>query len=70
MRNRKGGAMAQTEPKFTDVAGLHQRLGGKRVISHWTIRRAIKAEKIKSIRIGERILIPISECERIEREGV
>ncbi|MDT8071206.1 MAG: hypothetical protein ROO76_23870 [Terriglobia bacterium] len=62
--------MEQIQPKCTNIRGLQRRLGGEEVISHWSLRRLIKAGKINIIRIGERILIPISECERIEREGI
>jgi len=38
-------------------------------VSHFTVRRLIKAGKIHSVRLGARRLIPIAELERILKEG-
>lgn len=39
-------------------------------VSAFTIRRAVKSKRLKAIRIGRRVLIPIPEFERLMREGL
>jgi len=39
-------------------------------VSRDTAKRAAKRGELRTIRIGSRVLVPISECERIEREGL
>jgi excisionase family DNA binding protein len=38
-------------------------------LSHFTLRRLVKNGKLKSARVGRRILIPITEIERLVRPG-
>lgn len=44
-----------------------KRLGG---ISHWTARRWAKDGKIRTIAVGSRRLIPISELRRAVEQGL
>ena len=48
--------------------GLHeaQEMTG---ISHLTFRKMIKLEKIKGARVGRRLLIPVSELEKLVKPG-
>jgi len=39
-------------------------------VSRDSVKRAAKSGSLRTIRIGGRVLVPISECERIEREGL
>ena len=39
-------------------------------VSRDTAKRAAKRGDLRTIRIGARVLVPVSECERIEREGL
>jgi hypothetical protein len=39
-------------------------------ISKDSAKRAAKRGELRTIRIGARVVVPISECERIEREGL
>jgi hypothetical protein len=39
-------------------------------ISRDTAKREAKRGNLRTIRIGSRVLVPISECERVEREGL
>ncbi len=34
-------------------------------ISHFTFRRMVKLGKIKSVRVGRRVLLPVSELEKL-----
>lgn len=38
--------------------------------THWTWRRLAKDKRIRTIKIGSRVLIPMEEVERIKRDGV
>jgi len=38
-------------------------------ISPWTIRRYISEGKLRSVRIGRRVLVEPSECRRLVEEG-
>lgn len=39
-------------------------------VSKDTVRRKIESGEIRSIRIGSRVLVPLSEIERVEQFGV
>ena len=57
--------LSSTQTLFA-IDATARRLGG----SSWTLRRKLNDGQIKSVRIGNRRLIPISEIARIEREGL
>jgi excisionase family DNA binding protein len=38
-------------------------------ISHFTFRRMVKNRKIKAVRVGRRLLIPVSELEKLVKPG-
>ncbi|MGA3317137.1 MAG: helix-turn-helix domain-containing protein [Candidatus Korobacteraceae bacterium] len=49
--------------------------GAKSLAERWevskdTVRRKIKSGEIRSVRIGSRVLVPLSEIERVEQVGV
>ena len=38
-------------------------------LSHVTLRRLVKGGKMKAVRVGRRMLLPISELQRLTRPG-
>ena len=54
------------EPLAVDVKEAGRLLG----ISHYTVRNYIRQGKINPVRFGRRVSIPMSEIERLSREGV
>lgn len=38
-------------------------------LSPWTVRKYVATGKIKSVRIGSRVLVELSECQRLVDEG-
>jgi excisionase family DNA binding protein len=38
-------------------------------LSHWTLRQYIRDGKLKAVRIGRRLLIELSELQRLVEEG-
>ena len=38
-------------------------------LSHWSIRRFIRQGSLRSVRIGRRVLIEMSELDRLIEEG-
>jgi excisionase family DNA binding protein len=38
-------------------------------ISHFTFRRMVRNGKIKAVRVGRRLLIPVSELEKLVKPG-
>ena len=38
-------------------------------ISHFTFRRMVKQGKIRAARVGRRVLIPVSELEKLVKPG-
>ena len=38
-------------------------------LSHFTLRRLVKNKKLKAARVGRRLLIPVSEIERLVKPG-
>jgi len=58
--------MDQRKIKFRSIAELAEALG----MSTASVRGWIRSEKIKSVRFGRRVLIPVEEYERVLREGV
>jgi excisionase family DNA binding protein len=38
-------------------------------LSHWTIRRYISDGKLRTVRLGRRVLVEPSECRRLVEEG-
>jgi hypothetical protein len=57
--------MKLIEPKFLGVDGAEARSG----ISRWTWRRMAYAGRIASSKVGKRLLIPVSEIDRILAEN-
>ncbi len=60
------GSNQKSEPLALRVKEFCQRIG----ISHSTFWKYHKAEKIRTIRIGGRVLVPASEALRIASEGL
>jgi excisionase family DNA binding protein len=46
-----------------------QEAGQMTGISHFTFRRMIKQGKIRAARVGRRVLIPMSELEKLVKPG-
>lgn len=38
-------------------------------LSHFTLRRLVKNKKIKAARVGRRVLIPMTELEKLTKPG-
>ena len=38
-------------------------------LSHWTIRKFIREGKLRSVRLGKRVLVEPSELERLVEQG-
>ena len=57
--------MKQIEPKFLGVDGAEARSG----VSRWTWRRMAYDGRIASAKVGRRLLIPLSEVDRVLAEG-
>jgi excisionase family DNA binding protein len=55
-----------TEPKLFSIERLAERWD----LSKWSVRRLIVNGDLKSVTIGARRLIPLSEVERAEQFGV
>jgi hypothetical protein len=55
-----------TEPKLFSI----ERLGERWDLSKWSVRRLIVNGELKSVTIGARRLVPLSEVERAEQFGV
>lgn len=53
------------EIEYLGVQEAHRRYGP----SEWTWRRWCYSGKITSIKLGSRLLIPVSECERLVKDG-
>jgi hypothetical protein len=53
------------KPEYLSVQEAEKRYGP----SEWTWRRWAYAGKISSVKLGARLLIPISECERLIQAG-
>jgi len=39
-------------------------------VSHWTLRLWAKQRRLKTVRVGNRLMIPASEVARIARQGM
>ena len=57
---------SETEPKLFSIERLAERWD----LSKWSVRRLIVHGELKSVTIGARRLVPISEVERAEQFGV
>jgi excisionase family DNA binding protein len=55
-----------TEPKLFSIERLAERWD----LSKWSVRRLIVHGELKSVTIGARRLVPLSEVERAEQFGV
>lgn len=51
--------------RLTSVSETSERLA----VSSFTVRRLIKAGRVRAVRVGKRVLIPGSEIERIISSG-
>jgi excisionase family DNA binding protein len=58
----KGAAMTKLSVGLQEA----QELTG---ISHFTFRRMVRLGKIKAVRVGRRVLIPVSELEKLVNPG-
>jgi excisionase family DNA binding protein len=56
---------AATEPKLFSIERLAERWD----LSKWSVRRLLVQGELKSVTIGARRLIPLSEVERAEQFG-
>jgi excisionase family DNA binding protein len=54
------------EPLAVDVREAARLLS----VSPRSIRRWIKAGRVQAIRLSTRVLLPVTECERLAREGL
>jgi excisionase family DNA binding protein len=61
-RNVKGASMT----KLTVGLQEAQEMTG---ISHFTFRRMVRLGKIKAVRVGRRVLIPVTELEKLVKPG-
>ena len=50
---------------LTSVEETSKRLG----VSSFTVRRLIKIRQLHAVRVGNRVLVPMSEIDRVMREG-
>ena len=57
--------MTETQKQLTSVEEASRRLA----VSTFTTRRLIKANQLRAVRVGKRVLIPEGELDRIIREG-
>lgn len=57
---------ATAEPKLLNIERLAERWD----LSKWSVRRLILNGELKSVTIGARRLVPLSEVERAEQFGV
>jgi excisionase family DNA binding protein len=57
--------MTETQKQLTSVEEASRRLA----VSTFTTRRLIKANQLRTVRVGRRVLIPEGELDRIIREG-
>jgi predicted site-specific integrase-resolvase len=53
-------------PQQAREAALEELTG----VSRWTWRRWACEGKVASVKLGNRLLIPVSECERLVKEGM
>lgn len=53
--------------KLYSLPEAGRELGG---ISHWTLRKHVARGAIRAVKIGNRVLLPAAEVERISREGL
>jgi hypothetical protein len=58
--------MSDLEPKLFGIDRLAERWD----LSKWSVRRLIEQGELKSVTIGARRMVPVSEIERAEQFGV
>jgi excisionase family DNA binding protein len=64
-KEEMSGAREAVTPKFVSVAEAEQLTG----VSRWTWRQMCYSGRIESIKIGRRLLISLSEIDRVVAEG-
>jgi excisionase family DNA binding protein len=57
--------MTETQERLQSVEEVSKRLS----VSTFTTRRLIKANHLRAVRVGKRVLVPQSEIERVIAEG-
>ena len=57
--------MTETQERLLSVEQVSKRLS----VSTFTTRRLIKANHLRAVRVGKRVLVPQSEIERVIAEG-
>jgi excisionase family DNA binding protein len=60
-----GAQMTETQERLQSVEEVSKRLS----VSTFTTRRLIKANHLRAVRVGKRVLVPQSEIERVIAEG-
>jgi len=63
------GPVARVMPALRRAEGLRE-FAASLGISFDTAYRAAKAGRLRTIRFGKRLLVPVEEIERIAREGL
>jgi excisionase family DNA binding protein len=58
--------MSRGEMRLSSIKQAARELG----ISVSTLRRDVRLRRVRSVRYGRKILIPVSELHRIERQGL
>jgi excisionase family DNA binding protein len=66
LAGRKGKIMEKTQPTLFSIERLAERWD----LSKYSVRRLIVQGELRSVTIGARRLIPISEVERAEQFGL
>lgn len=64
-KGEEGMARQKQEQEYLGVAEAEARYGPSR----WTWRRWAYSGRIASVKLGDRLLIPVAECERLVKEG-
>jgi len=57
--------MTQQSDRLEPIAEVSKRLA----VSSFTVRRLIRANQLRAVRVSKRVLVPESEIERVIREG-
>lgn len=57
--------MVQSGERLESIEEVSKRLS----VSTFTTRRLIKAKQLRAVRVGRRVLVPVSEVERVISEG-
>jgi excisionase family DNA binding protein len=55
----------ETQERLTSIEEVSRRLA----VSTFTTRRLIKTKQLRAVRVGKRVLVPLSELHRVMAEG-